>query len=331
MKTSHQVIPLAAVLTILFASLFGANADADPHDGFFSVTGGQGYYRVVGNSGGVPLLLLHGGPGMGSRYFESISKLGDERRVIFYDQLGSGLADRPEDRSLYAIDRFVDEIDLLLKTLELDKVILFGHSWGGTLAFEFYRVHPDKVAGIIFASPLLDSQMMEADIERLVSEMPKHHQNALRPLATPEDESSAAYAAAVKYFNDRFTSRLGFSNWPESIQFSPDYPPGSYAYRTMVGETANDFVITGVLKDYSAISELHSVSVPSEFIVGEFDYSTPVANDYFASLIPGASVMVIGEAAHMWFVDRPIPSLVSIRQALSSIEASIESNNLESN
>jgi proline-specific peptidase len=83
------------------------------------------------------LLLLHGGPGAGHDYLEPLSALADERPVIFYDQLGCGRSDRPDDASMWHIEHFVEEIDVLRQALRLHHVVLYGHSWGGWLAQEY--------------------------------------------------------------------------------------------------------------------------------------------------------------------------------------------------
>ncbi len=58
----------------------------------------------------MPLLCLHGGPGFTHYYLEPLEALAEHRRVIFYDQLGCGRSDRPDDLSLWTVDRFVEEL-----------------------------------------------------------------------------------------------------------------------------------------------------------------------------------------------------------------------------
>ena len=68
-------------------------------EGKINVDGYQIWYRRVG-TGGIPLLTLHGGPGAGHDYLEPLERLTTDRSVIFYDQLGCGKSDQPDDRSL---------------------------------------------------------------------------------------------------------------------------------------------------------------------------------------------------------------------------------------
>jgi proline iminopeptidase len=107
-----------------------AAAAVEPGEGFVEVTGGRVWYRVVGSGAATPVLLLHGGPGFTSHYLEAVGRLADERPVVFYDQLGAGRSDRPEDLTLWKAERFVEELAQIRAALGLEKVHLLGHSWG---------------------------------------------------------------------------------------------------------------------------------------------------------------------------------------------------------
>ena len=113
-------------------------AEATVDVGHLDVPGGKVWYRAVGdNADGTPLLCLHGGPGFTHYYLEPLEALADRRRVIFYDQLGCGRSDRPGDLSLWNVDRFVTELAQVRSALNLDRLHLFGSSWGGMLAMQY--------------------------------------------------------------------------------------------------------------------------------------------------------------------------------------------------
>jgi proline iminopeptidase len=107
-------------------------------EGTISVPGGRVWYRIVGGgAAGTPLLVLHGGPGAPHDYLENLIALADERPVVFYDQLGCGRSERPDDPSLWRVERFVAELAAVLQTLGLSRVNLLGQSWGTMLAVEY--------------------------------------------------------------------------------------------------------------------------------------------------------------------------------------------------
>ena len=79
-------------------------------EGYLPVPGGRVWYRMVGFGDAIPLLTLHGGPGAPHDYLEPLEGLADERSVIFYDQLGCGKSDQPNDPALWRAGRFVEEL-----------------------------------------------------------------------------------------------------------------------------------------------------------------------------------------------------------------------------
>jgi Rhodopirellula transposase DDE domain len=73
-------------------------------EGHVEVTGGRIWYRVVGDTNATPLVTVHGGPGATHDYLEPLQALADERPVVFYDQLGAGRSDVPDDLGLWTND-----------------------------------------------------------------------------------------------------------------------------------------------------------------------------------------------------------------------------------
>ena len=145
-----------------------ASADATPREplrsrhgrhrsGSRRRAGRRGAYRIAG-SGERTLLTLHGGPGAPSSYIWSLADLaGDDLRVVFWDQLGCGESDQPDDPSLWRVDRFVDEVEAVRQGLGLGRVDVLGQSWGGMLAQEYALAHPDAVRTLILASTIASS------------------------------------------------------------------------------------------------------------------------------------------------------------------------------
>jgi len=112
----------------------------DVEEGTISVDGHRVWYRRVGRDG-IPLLVLHGGPGAGHDYLQPLEGLATGRSVVFYDQLGCGRSDQPVDWSLWRIERFVAEVGRVRDALGLKLIHLFGRSWGGLVG---HRVHAEQ-------------------------------------------------------------------------------------------------------------------------------------------------------------------------------------------
>src|SRR5579863_3347561 len=145
-------------------------------EGYIPVDGYRVWYRIVGGSADheqIPLVILHGGPGAPHDYLENLAALAsDNRRVIFYDQLGCGRSDQPDDTSLWRVDRFVDELGTVRKELGLDRVHILGQSWGGMLAIEYALRQPQGLMSLILSNTTSSIPMWVAEANRLRSELP---------------------------------------------------------------------------------------------------------------------------------------------------------------
>src|SRR5690348_8182798 len=108
--------------------------------------------KRVGNNPALKVLLLHGGPGATHEYLEACDSYLPAAGIEFYyyDQLGSGFSDQPDDRSLWRLDRFVDEVEQVRSALGLgpDNFVLYGHSWGGLLAVEYALAHQEQLRAL---------------------------------------------------------------------------------------------------------------------------------------------------------------------------------------
>ncbi|MCV2882067.1 prolyl aminopeptidase [Actibacterium sp. XHP0104] len=117
--------------------------------------GHQIYVEQCGNPGGIPVVVLHGGPGGGCspamrRYFDP-----KEYRIVLFDQRGCGRS-RPhasvDDNTTWHLVR---DIELIRETLGIDRWVVFGGSWGATLSLLYAQAHPERVAHLILRGVFL--------------------------------------------------------------------------------------------------------------------------------------------------------------------------------
>jgi len=93
-----------------------------------------------------PLIILHGGPGIPSDYLNPLLKYMKDRSVILYDQIGCGRSSEPSDINAYSIDYAVDDLENLIRHLNLEQFHLCGHSFGGIIAFELVKRIAESVS-----------------------------------------------------------------------------------------------------------------------------------------------------------------------------------------
>lgn len=108
---------------------------------------------------GRPMLLMHGGPGLDHTYLRPwLDPLGEHAQLTYYDQLGNGLSTRPESYEGISFATLADEADALRASLGYERIILFGHSFGGTLALEYALRYSKHLESLIVCDtvPVLD-------------------------------------------------------------------------------------------------------------------------------------------------------------------------------
>jgi len=291
-------VAVVAIVLALFPVASCQSQRLVPGEGFVDVTGGKVWYRVVGDGPGTPLLVMHGGPGIPGYYLKPLAGLGHDRPVIFYDQLGCGHSSAPDDTSLWTIDHFVSEIGQIREALGLDQVCLYGHSWGSMLAAEYLLTKPEGVRACVMAGPALSLPRWIHDADSLLSTLPDSVQQVIRAHEEAGTTDSPEYQTAMMDFYGRYVARK--LPWSADVDSSfMQMNTAMYGYM----EGPSEFSITGTIKDFDITGRLHEITVPTLFIVGEYDEATPGAAAYYQSLMPNAELVIIPNAAHLAMQD----------------------------
>ena len=309
----------SVLLALLIAALCPGGfcrAGPEPGQGFINVPGGPVWYQVRGNGPGLPLLVLHGGPGGTSCGFSPLEALGDERPVIRYDQLGSGRSGRPDDATLWQVDRFVEELHTVRTELGLERFHLLGHSWGGALAAAYVlEKGTDGIASVVLSSPLLSTPLWIDDAMLLRSQLPDDVQQALAKHEAAGTTDSDEYRIAGNVFYERHVYGGESIDPPAACDGAP-WNQSVYEY--MWGPT--EFRATGNLVDFDVTDRLHEIDVPVLFNAGEHDEARPERLAEFAKLVPDSQLVIIADAAHATLSRKPEEYRSAIEAFFDSVE-----------
>jgi proline-specific peptidase len=278
-------------------------------------SGYQIWYRRIGN-GGIPLLTLHGGPGAGSDYLETLEGLATERPVIFYDQLGCGKSDQPDDRSLWQIERFVAEVDTVRGALGLEQIHLLGQSWGGWLAIEYMLSQPTGVVSLTLASTSSSVPQFVAETKRLKSELPPGVYETMLRYEAVGDYHHPEYEQATLEFYRRHVCRL--TEWPAPLLRSLDNLADNSVYETMNGP--NEFMVIGNLKDWDRTARLSEITASTLITVGRYDELTPACAETLHQGIANSRMVVFEESAHLAHLEETDKYLQVVADFLASVE-----------
>jgi L-proline amide hydrolase len=274
------------------------------HEGFVPFRGYRTWYRVVDDErseGKLPVVLLHGGPGATHDYLEPLELLADTgRRVVFYDQLGCGKSDLPDDDSLWVVETFVEELDVVRRELGLDRIHLFGNSWGGMLAMEYVLTRPRGLESLILASSPASIPQWVEETGKLRAKLPPDVQAVLDRHEAAGTTDDPEYEEAAMEFYRRHVCRA--DPWTDSVlrsfqiiaQHGVDNP-------TMNGP--REFHVTCNLPNWSVVERLPEISVPTLVVTGEHDEATPAINRTVAEGIPGAESVIYPGGSHMAHVE----------------------------
>ena len=116
------------------------------------------YLEESGNRDGIPVLCIHGGPGAGSEPLHRRFYNPDEYRIILFDQRGAGKSTPHAELNDNTTDHLINDIETIRKFLGIEKWVLFGGSWGSTLALLYAQQYPETVMGMILRGIFLCRQ-----------------------------------------------------------------------------------------------------------------------------------------------------------------------------
>lgn len=268
------------------------------------------YWEQVGNPHGKPVLFLHGGPGAGAgavhrRFFDP--KIW---RVIIFDQRGAG-----RSRPLGGLDgnhtpQLIADIETLRTFLNIERMLLFGGSWGATLALAYAQMHPEHVAGMILRGIFLGRpHEIEWFLNGLQRVFPDHHaafsmflppderhdllSGYYKRLTSPNLEVQIAAARAWTLYEGSCSTL--FPGRESALAFAAD--PSSLGLARIEAHYFRHglFLPPGGLLAH--MQQLHDI--PGEIIQGRYDMICPAQSAFeLTAAWPQANLTIIPDAGH---------------------------------
>lgn len=146
------------------------------------------YVEESGSPDGIPVLFVHGGPGVGCdrhdrRFFDP-----ETYRIILFDQRGAGKSKPHATLTSNSTQALLADIETIREKLQIEKWMLFGGSWGSTLSLLYAGAHPERVSGLILRGIFLarkeDMNWLYGDGARRI--FPDYWEDFLRPIPVEE-------------------------------------------------------------------------------------------------------------------------------------------------
>jgi pimeloyl-ACP methyl ester carboxylesterase len=270
------------------------------------------YVREEG--AGRPLVLLHGGPGLdGSVFFPEIAALaGDGVCLLAVDHRANGRSDAG-DPARWTVPQMADDVEALIRELDLDRPIVMGHSFGSFVA-QHHMAEYGSAAGYVLMGTVDSVEELARIDERLAAFEPEH----LREQVT----RSWAQEATVQ------TAEESKQLMSDQLPFHMAEPEGALV-RSLQENVGAIVFRPEVLRHFASGGEyglvdnrerLRQRSVPVLVLSGELDRTTPAASAHrLAEILSDADEVVIPGAAHMLLQEQPEAALAALRAFLARV------------
>ena len=269
-------------------------------EGTIAVPGGNVWFKRVGGGAGLPLLAIHGGPGLPHNYLRSLERLANEREVIFWDQLGCGNSESPSNNHLWTMERSVAEMDAVVRALGLNRFHIFGNSWGGMLAQQYVLDVASGAVSLTISNSIASIPQFSKMVARLKSELDPPTQSAIDRHETAGTTHSAEYEAAIRTWNETYLCRQ--LPWPRELQ-EAFHKAGAEIFETIFGPS--DFHIVGTIRSWDVLDRLAEIALPTIVLAGRYDECAPEHMWEMHQRIAGSRFELFDSSAHMPFIEEP--------------------------
>jgi len=279
--------------------------------------GDQVYWETCGDPGGKPAVVIHGGPGSGCSTWHRRLFDPTAYRIVLFDQRGCGRstphASQPDiDLAGNTTQNLIADLDRLRHHLDVDGWLVFGGSWGSTLALAYAETHPDTVTEMILWG-ITTGRRAEADwlfrggVARLFPEQWERLRAAV-PAAEREGDIVEAYSRML-HDPDQEVRRRAALAWCTWESATPEWPPTTglaerYAdpdFALAFARLVTHYISHDLfLEDGSLLRRAHVLAnIPGILVNGRFDLQAPIGNAWELNRAwPSAELVIVEDAGH---------------------------------
>jgi proline iminopeptidase len=300
------------------------------NSGYLPVSEGhEVYFEECGNPRGVPVVFLHGGPGSSCnpqhrRFFDPAAF-----RVVLFDQRGCGRSRPQGGIEENTTPHLIADIERLREKLGIERWLLFGGSWGSTLALAYALEHPGRVLGMVLRGIFLAStQELDWYLMGLREFLPEAWDRLSAPVVHPD------CAGILTYYHRNLaheaTAAQAARGWNdyESSAMAVGEPPGSSGAMNGPAAIARvrvhlHYLVHDCFLERPLLDAVRGLDLPAIIVQGRRDLVCPPLTAYrLHQALPGSELRIAEEAGHSAMNPAMIAALVratdDMRQRFSS-------------
>jgi proline iminopeptidase len=262
--------------------------------------------KRFGNNPRIKLLLLQGGPGTTHEYWECMESFlpAEGFEFIYYDQLGTGFSDNPDDTAMWDLPRYVEEVEQVRQALGLNKdnFYLLGHSWGGILAMEYALKYQENLKGLVISNMMASAPEYDKYAEDvLAKQMDPKVLDTIRMLEAKGDFANPKYMELLEpHFYAKHVCRIPLDQWPEPVNRSFSKMNQSL-YVTMQGPS--EFGLSGKLETWDVKARIPDLKAPTLVIGATHDTMDPEHMKWIADNVQNGRFLLCPNGSHMCMYD----------------------------
>jgi proline iminopeptidase len=281
--------------------------------GFYEAGQHRIYWEICGNPDGIPVVFLHGGPGGGCTALHRQIFDPQKYRVLLFDQRGCGRSAPHADLTDNTTWHLVADIEVLRGMMGVASWLVFGGSWGSTLALAYAQTHPGRVRGLILRGIFL---LRRAELLWFYQEgaswlFPDLWDKYLAPIPPQErHDMMAAYHKRLtgKDIKAQAEAAHAWSAWehatitllPQPAYQAQAEDPG---YALAFARIENHyFVNRGFFDEGQLLRDAHKLAgIPGIIVQGRYDVCTPAKSAWdLHKAWPGSELVIVPDAGHAW-------------------------------
>ena len=267
------------------------------------------YYEHCGNPAGQPVVFLHGGPGSGCnpnqrRFFDPA-----DYRIILLDQRGCGRSKPQGCVDQNTTDDLVTDLEALRQLLHIERWLVFGGSWGSTLALAYAAAHPERVNGLILRGIFLSRPQ---ELQWFLQEVKNFFPEVWTKLVTylpPDEQDDLLQAYHRRIFSeDKNVSLAAACVWNayETAIMSllpPNSPTATAADEVQIARARVQlhYIMNGCFVSQRPwLEEVKTLAhIPTVIVQGRYDMVCPPLTAWeLAEAMPHAELQMIPDAGH---------------------------------
>jgi proline iminopeptidase len=262
--------------------------------------------KRVGNNPKVKILLLNGGPGGTHEYIQCFENFLPQEGIefIYYDQLGCGNSDNPDDTAYWDLNRFVEEVEQVRTALNIDKnnFYLLGHSWGGILAMQYALKYQSNLKGLVISNMMSSCPDYDKYAENVLSKQfdPVVLDSVMAMEKRGDFNNTNYMGLLVPNFYEKHILRLPAAEWPDPVNRAFAKMNKSL-YVTMQGPS--EFGISGRLENWDVSKQLSTILVPTLVIGAQHDTMDPEHMKWMSTQFKNGTYLYCEKGSHMAMYD----------------------------